>query len=166
MPLFRRKTQTGFELLIHATGYGALTLHAGSAAMSRPVEPPIVNVTLGFFFLFAGFYPLIQIYQMAEDRDCGDVTLALRLGKQKSLQFAGAAVLAAFAFTLDEVWLRFRDLGAVLLLIALGLWGVVLAPWVLRHDQVDRAFEQRGSHQALWLWSSTDLSMVWAMALA
>jgi 4-hydroxybenzoate polyprenyltransferase len=164
VPPFRLKARAGFDLLINSTGYGALTLYAGWAATARPVEPPIVNVVLGFFFLFAGFYPLTQIYQMAEDQRRGDVTLALRLGKQNTLRFAMVAVSIAFAFTLGEVWLRFRQVRSTGTMLALGLWAMVLVPWIIHHDRVDTAYEQRGFYRALWVWAVTDVSVVLAMA--
>ena len=164
VPPFRVKARAGFDVLINSTGYGALTLYAGWAALERPLEPPIVNVVLGFFFLFAGFYPLTQIYQMAEDSERGDVTLALLLDKRNALRFAIAAVGIAFAFMLGEVWRRYRQLRAVGILLALALWSAVLLPWYRRHDQVDETYEQRGFYRALWVWAVTDLGIVLAMA--
>jgi 4-hydroxybenzoate polyprenyltransferase len=164
VPPFRLKARAGFDLLINSTGYGALTLYAGWAATAREVEAPIVNVVLGFFFLFAGFYPLTQIYQMAEDRRRGDVTLALRLGKQNTLRFAMLSVGIAFAFTLGEVWVRFRQVRSMGTIIALVLWTGVLVPWAVRHNRVDVAYEQRGFYHALWVWAITDVSVVLAMA--
>ncbi len=164
VPPFRVKARAGFDVLINSTGYGALTLYAGWAAMDRPLEPPIVNVVVGFFFLFAGFYPLTQIYQMAEDLRRGDVTLALLLKKRNVLLFAMAAVTIAFAFMLGEVWMRYRQLRSTGILVALTLWGVVLLPWYRRRDEVDEAYEQRGFYHALWVWAVTDLSIVLALA--
>jgi hypothetical protein len=70
----------------------------------------------------------------------------------------------AFAFTLGEVWLRFRQARSAGALVALALWAVVLVPWIATHERVDRAYEQRGFYRALWVWAVTDLSVVLAMA--
>ena len=163
MSPFRLKARAGFDVLINSVGYGALTLYAGWAAANRPPESPIINVVVGFFFLFAGFYPMTQIYQMAEDLRRGDVTLALLLKKRNALRFAMAAVGIAFAFMLGEAWMRYRQLRSVGILVALALWGVVLLPWHRYYDQLDEAYEQQAFYRALWVWAFTDLSIVLAM---
>ena len=160
---FRLKARAGFDVIINSVGYGALTLYAGWAAANRPPESPIINVVVGFFFLFAGFYPMTQIYQMAEDLRRGDVTLALLLKKRNALRFAMAAVGIAFAFMLGEAWMRYRQLRSVGILVALALWGVVLLPWHRYYDQLDEAYEQQAFYRALWVWAFTDLSIVLAM---
>ncbi len=164
VPPVRLKARAGFDVLINSTGYGALTLYAGWAAANQPLEPPIVNVVLGFFFLFAGFYPLTQIYQMAEDVSRGDVTLALLLNKKNALRFAMLMVAVAFAFMLGEAWARYRQIRSVGILVALLCWGGLLFFWHRQHDQVDAGYEQRGFYRALWIWALTDISIVLAMA--
>ena len=164
VPPLRVKARAGFDVLINSTGYGALTLYAGWAAMDRPLEPPIVSVVAGFFFLFAGFYPLTQIYQMAEDLRRGDATLALLLKKQNALRFAIASIGIAFAFMLGEARRRYWQPRATGILVALVLWGVVLLPWYRRYDEVDMAYEQRGFYRALWVWAVTDLGVVLGMS--
>src|SRR5207249_2676791 len=85
--------------------------------------PPIPKHLLAFCPLFAGLYPLTQLYQFDEDRRRGDRTLALILGMRTSLGLAIACILAAFALFL---WA-----GAVL---GVGAWagalGVPLALWL------------------------------------
>lgn len=164
IPPLRAKARAGLDVLINSVGYGALTIYAGWAAMDRPLEAPIINVVLGFFFLFAGFYPLTQIYQMVEDAQRGDKTLALLLGKRNALRFAIAAVGVAFVFMLGEVIARYQQPRSLGLLLALLLWMMVLLPWYMRHQEVDAAYEQRGFYHALWAWAVTDLGIVIAMA--
>jgi len=163
VPPIRLKARAGFDVLINSAGFGALTLYAGWAAMGRSFEPPIINVVVGFFFLFAGFYPLTQIYQMVEDSRRGDVTLALLLTKRGALLFAMATVGIAFALFLGEVWTRYRQPRSIGILVALVLWGVLLLPWYRRRDTVDEVYEQSGFYRALWVWAITDLSIVLAM---
>jgi len=164
VPPLRAKARAGFDVLINSIGYGALTIYAGWAAMDQPFEPPIINVVLGFLFLFAGFYPLTQIYQMGEDRERGDTTLALLLGKRNALIFSIITVGIAFVFFIGEVLARnwsFRSAG---IFLSLFLWGVVLLPWLKRYREVDMNYEQGGFYRALWVWAITDLSIVLAMA--
>jgi 4-hydroxybenzoate polyprenyltransferase len=165
VPPFRLKARAGFDVAINSAGYGALTLYAGWAAVGRPLEPPIINVVAGFFFLFVGFYPLTQIYQMTEDARRGDVTLALLLKKRNALRLAMAAVAIAFAFFLSEAFRTRWQLRSAGIVAALPLWGTVLVPWYRQCDEADEVYEQRGFYRALWAWAFTDLSIVLAMAL-
>jgi 4-hydroxybenzoate polyprenyltransferase len=164
VPPIRAKARAGFDVLINSAGFGALTVFAGWAAVQRPVQPPIPAVAAGFFFLFAGFYPLTQLYQMDEDRTRGDSTLALALGKRRVLRLALLSVLAAFAFFLGEAWLRFRHPASLGLVLALALWLGLLIPWLRAAESAGRAREQRGFYQALWIWAMTDLAVVLALA--
>jgi 4-hydroxybenzoate polyprenyltransferase len=164
VPPIRAKARAGFDVLINSAGFGALTVLAGWAAIQRPIEPPIPAVAAGFFFLFAGFYPLTQIYQMDEDRARGDSTLALALGKRRALWASLLSVIAAFAWFLGEAWLRFRHPASLGLVLALGLWLALLIPWLRAAETTGRAREQRGFYQALWIWALTDVAVVAAMA--
>jgi 1,4-dihydroxy-2-naphthoate octaprenyltransferase len=116
--------------------------------------------------LFAGFYSLIQIYQMEEDQRRGDRTLALLLGKLNVLRFAILVVGIAFAFILGEVIARYQQLCSLAVLVALMLWTVVLLSWHSRHREVDVVYEQRKFYYALWVWVVTDLGIVLAMVPA
>src|SRR3989475_11847202 len=70
---------------------------AAWAATGRPLDAGHALVLLGFCPLFAGLYPLTQLYQMEEDRRRGDRTLALLLGLRASLGVAIACTALAFA---------------------------------------------------------------------
>ena len=164
VPPIRAKARAGFDLLINSAGFGALTVFAGWAAIQRPVEPPILSVAAGFFFLFAGFYPLTQLYQMDEDRARGDSTLALALGKRKVLWLSLLSVIVAFAWFLGEAWLRFRHPASLGLVVAFALWLGLLIPWLRASDTTERLGEQRGFYRALWIWALTDVAVVVAMA--
>lgn len=164
IPPFRVKARAGFDVLINSTGFGGLTIYAGWAAVNRPLEPTIINVMLGFFFLFAAFYPLTQIYQMEEDDKRGDKTLALLLKKPAVFHFAGLAVLIAFMFFISEAAARYFELRSLGILISLILWASLLIPWMRNHASVDTAYEKQGFYRALWIWAITDISIVLAMA--
>jgi len=132
--------------------------------MNRPLNPTIINVVLGFVFLFAAFYPLTQIYQMEEDRQRGDKTLALLLNKPKVFHFAGTAVLIGFIFFISEALTPAFTMRAFGVLLSLLLWAVLLIHWLGNHTTVDTTYEKRGFYRALWIWALTDISIVLAFA--
>jgi 4-hydroxybenzoate polyprenyltransferase len=163
VPPIRAKARAGLDVLINSVGFGGLTVFAGWAALDRPLTSPIVLVSFGFFFLFAAFYPLTQIYQMDEDRERGDHTLALALGKRNALLLSLVAVVLAFVCFLGEAATHYFTWRSIGLVIALGLWLALLIPWLRRWASGDRRTEQRGFYQALWIWAITDVAVVVAM---
>jgi 4-hydroxybenzoate polyprenyltransferase len=163
VPPIRAKARAGLDVLINAAGFGGLTVFAGWAALNGSLTPPIVAVSLGFFFLFVAFYPLTQIYQMDEDRARGDHTLALALGKRNALLLSLLAVVLAFACFLGEAAARYLTWRSIGLVIALALWLAVLIPWLRNWAAGDPRSEQRGFYQALWIWAITDVAVVIAM---
>jgi 4-hydroxybenzoate polyprenyltransferase len=163
VPPIRLKARAGWDILVNSVGYGGLTLYAGCAAAGRGLGQPIASVVAAFFCFFVGFYPLTQIYQMEEDSLRGDRTLALALGKRRSLQLACAGVIAGFIFLLVAVWQgswNFRGIG---LLVAMVAWGAVLCPWYSRWHVVNAAYEQRGFYLALYAWAVTDIAAALAL---
>ena len=88
VPPFRFKAVAGVDWVINMWGFGTLTPFAAWAATGRPLDLAHGLVLLGFCPLFAGLYPLTQLYQMEEDRRRGDRTLALMLGMRASLAVA------------------------------------------------------------------------------
>jgi len=129
VPPFRFKAVAGVDWVINMWGFGTLTPLAGWAATGRTLDVGHAFLLLGFCPLFAGLYPLTQLYQFDEDRRRGDRTLALMLGMRASLAVALACTLAAFALF---GWAANRlGLGAPALVLAapLAVWLAVLAPW-------------------------------------
>jgi 4-hydroxybenzoate polyprenyltransferase len=163
VPPFRFKARAGLDVLINAVGYGGLTIYAGWAATAQPLSPPVINVVVAFFWFFVGFYPLTQVYQMAEDAERGDYTLALALGKQNALRLAIAGVGVGCAFLAVEVLQRYQSAWSVGLVLATLAWGAVLIPWYLCHRQADVVYEKRGFYHALYAWALTDIAVVVAM---
>jgi 4-hydroxybenzoate polyprenyltransferase len=163
VPPIRAKARAGLDVLINAAGFGGLTVFAGWAALDRPLTSPIVLVSIGFFFLFVAFYPLTQIYQMDEDRERGDYTLALALGKRNALLLSVVAVVLAFVCFLGEAVARYLTLRSIGLVIALALWLALLIPWLRQWVSRDSRSEQRGFYQALWIWAISDIAVVIAM---
>lgn len=164
VPPFRGKSRAGIDVLINSTGFGALTIYAGWAVMATSFQAPIGNVMAGFFFLFAAFYPLTQIYQMKEDHKRGDVTMALLLGKAQALNLSIAAVMVAFLFFLGEAFFHFRTLQSLSLAGCLLLWLILLISWRNNYASMDTAHEKQGFYRGLWIWAATDICIVLSLA--
>jgi len=162
VPPFRFKAVAGVDWVINMWGFGTLTPFAAWAATGRPLDAGHALVLLGFCPLFAGLYPLTQLYQMEEDRRRGDRTLALLLGLRASLGVAiGCAALAIGLFGWAAAVLRVR---AWLLGVPLAAWLAVLVPWYRRREVLIPADHQRGMYRALAAWAMTDLAVLLVFA--
>ena len=162
VPPFRFKAVAGVDWVINMWGFGTLTPFAAWAATGRPLDAGHALVLLGFCPLFAGLYPLTQLYQMEEDRRRGDRTLALLLGLRASLAAAiGCTALAFVLFGWAAVVLAVR---AWLLVVPLVAWVAVLVPWYRRRDTLPAAGHQRGMYRALAAWAVTDLVVLLVFA--
>jgi 4-hydroxybenzoate polyprenyltransferase len=165
VPPVRLKAVAGADWLINMWGFGTLTPLAGWAATGVPLSRWGWLVLLAFCPLFAGFYPLTQIYQMDEDRARGDRTLVLRLGVRASLSLAVLCAAAAFAiFAAAGVAAGWTAGGADIwrwaALVAAGTcWLLVLGPWLAGHARWTPASHQRGMYAALAAWGATDLAV-------
>lgn len=156
VPPFRFKAVAGVDWVINMWGFGTLTPYATWAATGRPLDPGHALVLLAFCPLFAGLYPLTQLYQFDEDRRRGDRTLALILGMRASLIVATACTLIAFALLAwAGVVLRVRTWP---LAIPLAIWLGVLWPWLRRFGTWSPRQHQRGMYRALAAWAVTDLT--------
>ena len=164
VPPFRFKAVAGVDWVINMWGFGTLTPFAGWAATGRPLDVGHALVLLAFCPLFAGLYPLTQLYQMDEDRGRGDRTLALILGMRSSLGLALGCTLAAFVIF---AWAAARveaGLWAAALAGPLIAWLAVLVPWVRSYETWTRGEHQRGMYRALAAWAATDLTVVLVFA--
>jgi 4-hydroxybenzoate polyprenyltransferase len=162
VPPFRFKAVAGVDWLINMWGFGTLTPFATWAATGRPLDAGHALVLLGFCPLFAGLYPLTQLYQLEEDRRRGDRTLALLLGLRASLAVAiGCTLLGFLLFGWAALVLR---MPAWLLAVPLAGWLAVLAPWYRRRDSLSAADHQRGMYRALTAWAVTDVVVVLVFA--
>ena len=162
VPPFRFKAVAGVDWVINMWGFGTLTPFAAWAATGRPLDAGHALVLLGFCPLFAGLYPLTQLYQMEEDRRRGDRTLALLLGLRASLGIAIACTALAFAlFGWAAAVLRVR---AWSLGVPLAAWLAVLVPWYRHREVLIPADHQRGMYRALAAWAVTDLVVLLVFA--
>lgn len=163
VPPFRLKAVAGADWLINMVGFGTLTLLAGWASTGVPLTRWGLLLALGFGALFAGLYPLTQLYQFEEDQGRGDRTFALVVGRRASLAIAIGCVLLAFALFLAAAWpvsLAASRLAA--LPAALAAWMAVLVPWYRKVEHMSPAAHQRGMHLALAAWAVTDVAVLLA----
>ena len=164
VPPFRFKAVAGVDWVINMWGFGTLTPYAAWAATGRPLDLGHGLVLLAFCPLFAGLYPLTQLYQFDEDRRRGDRTLALILGMRASLVVAIVSTLLAFGlFAWGTVALAAGGKGFTLLL-PLALWLAVLLPWFAGHATWTPKQHQRGMYKALAAWAVTDLTVLFVFA--
>jgi 4-hydroxybenzoate polyprenyltransferase len=162
VPPFRFKAVAGVDWVINMWGFGTLTPYAAWAATGRPLDLGHALVLLAFCPLFAGLYPLTQLYQLEEDRRRGDRTLALIVGTRASLVVALACTVLAFGLLgWAAVLLR---VPAFLLLVPLAAWLAVLLPWLARHASWAPAQHQRGMYRALGAWALTDVAVLLVFA--
>jgi 4-hydroxybenzoate polyprenyltransferase len=162
VPPFRFKAVAGVDWVINMWGFGTLTPYAAWAATGRPLDLGHALVLLAFCPLFAGLYPLTQLYQVEEDRRRGDRTLALMVGTRTSLVVALASTLLAFGLL---GWAAaILRVTAFALLVPLAAWLAVLLRWLARHASWAPAQHQRGMYWALGAWALTDVAVLLVFA--
>lgn len=162
VPPFRFKAVAGVDWLINMWGFGSFTPFATWAATGRSLDLGHALLLLGFCPLFAGLYPLTQLYQCDEDRRRGDRTLALIIGMRRSLDVALGCILLAFAlFGWAAVAVR---VSGVLLLLPLAAWLWVVVPWRAGYQSWTAARHQRGMYRALAAWAVTDVVVLLVFA--
>jgi lycopene elongase/hydratase (dihydrobisanhydrobacterioruberin-forming) len=164
VPPFRFKAVAGVDWLINMWGFGTLTPFAGWAATGRALDGNAALVLLAFCPLFAGLYPLTQLYQLEEDRRRGDRTLALILGMRASLGVAIASTLAAFVLLGWAATRRGVGVWGLALALPLVAWLVVLVPWYAARTRFSPADHQRGMYRALAAWAATDVAVLLVFA--
>jgi 4-hydroxybenzoate polyprenyltransferase len=164
VPPFRLKAVAGADWVINMWGFGTLTPLAGWAATARPVDLGHALILLAFCPLFAGLYPLTQLYQFDEDQRRGDRTLALIIGMRASLIVAIGCTLGAFGLFGWAVAVLHPGSWAVALAVALAAWLLVLLPWYREHRTWTPRQHQQGMYRALGAWALTDLVVLLVFA--
>jgi 4-hydroxybenzoate polyprenyltransferase len=164
VPPFRFKAVAGVDWVINMWGFGTLTPYAAWAATGRPLDTGHGLVLLAFCPLFAGLYPLTQLYQFDEDRRRGDRTLALILGMRASLWVAMLCTLLAFALLAWAIVLLPIGAKGFALVLPLLLWLAVLLPWLSRYAAWSPKQHQQGMYRALAAWAVTDLTVLFVFA--
>lgn len=162
VPPVRLKAVAGADLVVNMIGYGALTFGAGAWAAasdsSAGSERGILYFSASFAFLFGAFYPMTQIYQVAEDTARGDRTLVVRLGILRSLQFS---LLAIVIFgILQQLALHSMQRGALargLLILPVAAWLAFTIHWIRNRANYP---DQKGMYRALKLWALADVATI------
>ena len=162
VPPMRFKAVAGLDWVINMWGFGTLTPYAAWAATGRPLDLGHAVIFLSFCALFAGLYPLTQLYQLEEDKKRGDRTLALMFGLESSLWLATGSVILAFGgFSWASDILR---RSGTLIFLALAAWLAVLVPWIRARNVWTPQQHQRGMYWALGAWAVTDVAVLLVFA--
>jgi 4-hydroxybenzoate polyprenyltransferase len=168
VPPARLKAVAGADWIINLLGFGTLTPLAGWASTGAPLTVWGWFLVWGFGALFAGLYPLTQLYQVDEDERRGDRTFALLLGKHRSMAVSVACVTIAFGLFAAAAraagWAG-SDTGRWgALVVAYLMWLAVLLPWYRQAREWAPARHQRGMYLALGAWAVTDVAVLlgWA----
>ena len=164
VPPFRFKAVAGVDWVINMWGFGSLTPYAAWAATGRPLDVGHGLVLLAFCPLFAGLYPLTQLYQFDEDRRRGDRTLALILGMRVSLVVATLCTVLAFGLLGWALVTLHVGAKGLALLLPLALWLAILLPWLVDYARRTPRQHQRGMYRALAAWAVTDVAVLYAFA--
>ena len=168
VPPVRLKAVAGADWIINLLGFGTLTPLAGWASTGEPLTIWGWFLVWGFGALFAGLYPLTQLYQFDEDERRGDGTFALRLGKRLSMGVSIACVTVAFGLFIAAAaasgWTG-DDVARWGALVAAYLaWLALLLPWYRQAREWAPAQHQRGMYLALGAWAVTDAAVLFGWA--
>ncbi len=170
VPPVRLKAVAGLDWVINLLGFGTLTPLAGWASTGEPLTVWGWFLVWGFGALFAGLYPLTQLYQFDEDSRRGDRTFALRLGKRRSLAVSIGCVtlaFALFAWAAAAAGWSARDVSRwMALVVAYGTWLLVLTPWFRAAEHWTPERHQRGMYLGLAAWVVTDVAVLFGWASA
>lgn len=162
VPPLRFKAVAGLDWVINMWGFGTLTPYAAWAATGRPLDLGHAVIFLSFCALFAGLYPLTQLYQLEEDKKRGDRTLALMFGLEASLWLATGSVILAFGGLSWAADILRRS--GTLIFFALAAWLAVLVPWIRARNVWTPQQHQRGMYWALGAWAVTDVAVLLVFA--
>jgi 4-hydroxybenzoate polyprenyltransferase len=127
-PSVRLKARPAASLFTIAIGQGVLPFVAGWLATPEPGNDWHLGLlaAIAAAFVAIAFYPLTQLYQVEEDRQRGDRTIAVVLGADHSFWLSSLLLVAAAALTVATVARRFgRGEAVVVLVFYLGLFGAV-----------------------------------------
>ncbi len=169
VPPLRLKAVPGVDLAINMAGYGAFNFAAGALAPGTGLEHPglfsaIVWLAFGFAFLFGAFYPMTQIYQLAEDMAKGDRTLVVRFGTRNVLALSVALVVASGFCQIAAAWaINMNVWGYAALACSSGAWIIFTIDWLRRTEGYP---SQKGMYRALKLWAISDIVVICAFTFA
>lgn len=169
VPPLRLKAVPGADLAINMAGYGAFNFAAGALAPGTGLTHPglfsaIVWLSFAFAFLFGAFYPMTQIYQMQDDMDKGDRTLAVLFGTRRVLALSIGLVIASGLCQAAAAWsIQMYLWGYIAMLCSSGAWIVFTIDWLRRSEGYP---SQKGMYRALKLWAISDIVVIFAFTFA
>jgi 4-hydroxybenzoate polyprenyltransferase len=168
VPPARLKAVAGADWIINLLGFGTLTPLAGWASTGEPLTVWGWFLVWGFGALFAGLYPLTQLYQFDEDERRGDRTFALLLGKRRSMGVSLACVTLAFGLFIAAAraagWTSVETGRWAALAGAWLAWQALLVPWYRQARDWSPERHQRGMYLALGAWAITDVAVLYGWA--
>jgi len=172
-PPARLKAVPGADLAVNAIGYGALTPAAGYLLAGGAFDARLAWVAAGWALLFAGFYPVTQIYQIETDRAAGAAGFSVLLGRKRSYRAAITfSALAALTLALGPALVRSEvtGLGTAVLAATLAVWFAALVPAARGGDGApgsrgDVHRDERAMYHLLWAWPAIDAAVVLAWRL-
>ena len=127
-PAVRLKARPWASLFTIAIGQGVLPFLAGRLAAPQPGDdwPLAVLGAASAAFVAVAFYPLTQLYQVEEDRQRGDRTIAVELGADRSFLLSMLLLMAAAVLTVGAVARHFgAGEAGMVFAFYLGLGGAV-----------------------------------------
>ena len=136
-PRWRWKRSTVGGLLAVTLGQGSGAVYLGFYAMGGKGWPgPLTHwVALGAAVMVAGLYPVTQVYQIAEDRARGDITLPVRLGWRRTLLASGLATTAGLGVLSLALGPQLPGPARVVMLVGPGALALVFWLWGRRFDR-------------------------------
>jgi 1,4-dihydroxy-2-naphthoate octaprenyltransferase len=127
-PAIRLKARPYASLVTIAVGQGVLPFLAGWLATPQPSHDWRLGLigAVSAAFVAIAFYPLTQLYQVEEDRQRGDHTIAVVLGVDRSFLLSMVLLIAAAVVTVGTVIRHFGAVeGAVVFFFYIGLLAAV-----------------------------------------
>jgi 1,4-dihydroxy-2-naphthoate octaprenyltransferase len=137
-PSVRLKAHTWGSLLIVGFGQGVLAYLAAWAA-TRGELGSVLSVdgmvgAVAATLLILAVYPLTQLYQVDEDAQRGDRTMAVAWGARACFRFSVLCLVAGGAAMVVVVWRRFGVLDLTLVGAGLAFQCIAIVRWALGYD--------------------------------
>jgi len=168
-PGVRLKARPFASVLTIGAGQGVLPFVAGWLATPSPhgLSPISLLGALSAAFVAIALYPLTQLYQIEEDRQRGDRTVAVVLGPSRCFALSHGLLLAAAGFTVATIVSRFGWMQAVFMLACFAAIGLALE-WWRRHFSAWGVVQNFHAAMALTVVGSAGFAvyLVWQLVAA
>jgi 1,4-dihydroxy-2-naphthoate octaprenyltransferase len=140
-PRWRWKASLAGSFVVVGLGQGVLALATGFLSNGGPVSglfnPAVAMAATSSAAITLGLYQVTQVYQIDEDRQRGDRSLAVALGWRRALIIGAALLGAGVALLILSLAGRIAPTWAWILSAGvLGLWSLLYL-WSRRFDSLD-----------------------------